>query len=574
MAAARRVLDQLSGSFQIVTRAGELVRSSGAVTGGSHRAIRDGAVLTREREWRDLPAQLDVLAERVNALARDQVAADEEKRSFQVSLAEMQTQAEELATRRMTLAQSLLEQDKEASRLAQELEWQQGLVQKAAVEADALEAQVRDLDTEREAILQGQTATQAQIRTLQAELEALSDDDLLTEVNRLQTDMAVAEQTQAGQEVILDSHRMTLAQLEGQVRAKQGRSEALAQEADEGETRLADSAAHHRTIAEELTGLLARIAPAEEEIADLEARRSELEAQETGLRERLGQYAARHNQAVLEVTRRQEGMAALKRQIEDELGLVEVEMDDGLRGQPPLPLRPIVSRLPTVEELPEGLEEEMRHLRAQLRRLGAVNPGAPAEYREQLERHTFLVSQAEDLQQAAAQLRQVIAELDALMEAAFRETLDAVAQAFSEYFTRLFGGGSARLVLTDENNAMESGVEILARPPGRRSQGLALLSGGERSLTATALIFAILKVNPPPFSILDEVDAMLDEVNVGRFVELLQEQSQHNQFIVITHNRATMKAANALYGVTMGDDSVSRVYSKKLEDEETVQVSK
>jgi chromosome segregation protein len=273
---------------------------------------------------------------------------------------------------------------------------------------------------------------------------------------------------------------------------------------------------------------------------------------------------------MLEVTRRQEEMAALKRQIEDGLGLVEVEMGEGLWGQPPLPLRPIVSTLPAVEELPEGLEEEMRHLRAQLRRLGAVNPNAPAEYAEQLERHTFLVSQAEDLQQAAAQLREVIAELDRLMEKTFRETFDAVAEAFSGYFARLFGGGSARLVLTDPDNTMESGVEIIARPPGRRVQGLALLSGGERALTATALIFAILKVNPPPFSVLDEVDAMLDEVNVGRFVELLREQAQVSQFIVITHNRATMEAANALYGVTMGDDSVSRVYSKKLEDDESL----
>jgi chromosome segregation protein len=115
---------------------------------------------------------------------------------------------------------------------------------------------------------------------------------------------------------------------------------------------------------------------------------------------------------------------------------------------------------------------------------------------------------------------------------------------------------------------MESGVEVIARPPGKRTQGLALLSGGERALTATALVFAFLKVNPPPFSVLDEVDAMLDEANVGRFVELLQEQSQLNQFIIITHNRATIKAANTLYGVTIGEDSVSRVYSKKLEDDD------
>ena len=568
MAVARRAFDRLTGGFQIVTRAGEVLRSDGAVTGGTRRAARDGAVLARERERRDLPAQFSALAGKIEALARDLTAAEEEKLSVEASLSEMQTQAEQLAAQRTTLVQSLTEQDREADRLAQEIEWLQGLIQQATVEAETLQAQDRDLDVERGAILQEQTKAQGRIAALQEKLDDLSADNLLVEVNRLETDLAVADQTQAGQEAILDSHRATLEQLDTQVRTRQSRAEALACQADEESARLADLAVRHRAACEELASVQGRIAPAEEENADLEARRAELDAQEANLRERSRQYEARHNQAVLEVTRRQEEMAVLKRQIEDGLGLVEVEMDEGLWGQPPLPLRPIVSTLPAVEELPEGLEEEMRHLRAQLRRLGAINPNAPVEYAEQLERHTFLASQAKDLQQAAAQLGKVIAELDRLMERTFRETFDAVAKAFSGYFTRLFGGGSARLVLTGPDNGVESGVEIIARPPGRRAQGLALLSGGERALTATALIFAILKVNPPPFSVLDEVDAMLDEVNVGRFVELLREQAQLNQFIVITHNRATIQAANALYGITMGDDSVSRVYSKKLEDDQ------
>jgi chromosome segregation protein len=333
-------------------------------------------------------------------------------------------------------------------------------------------------------------------------------------------------------------------------------------------TQLADLTRGHQTTSKDLADLQTRIGPAEEEIASLVARQAELEKKEVDLRQRLRQYEARHNQALLEVTRREEEMTALKRKIEDELGLVEVELAEGWQDQPPLPLRPIVSTLPAVEALPEGVEEEMRHLRTQMRRLGAINPNAPAEYEEQVERHSFLVNQAEDLQQAAAQLREVIAELDTLMDEAFRDTFDAVDQAFTEYFARLFGGGTARLILTEPDNIMEGGVEVIARPPGRRTRGLALLSGGERALTATALIFAFLKVNPPPFSVLDEVDAMLDEANVGRFAELLREQAQRNQFIVITHNRATMKASNTLYGITIGEDSVSRAYSKKLEEDE------
>lgn len=569
IAAARRAFDRLIGGFQIVTRAGEELRSDGAVTGGTHRAARDGGLLAREREWRDLPTQLSAQADQIESLVRELAAAKEENRSIEASLSQMQAQVDGLAARQTTVAESLVERDREAGRLAQEVEWLESLLCQITMEMDALQARNQSLGTEREAILEKKQNVQRRIAALQQDLDDLLTDDLLAEVNRLQTTLAVTEQTQAGQEAILKSHQNTLAQLDAQVKGRQNRAQSLAREAGQVSTRLTGLAGRHQTISEELAGVQDRVAPAEKEIDDLETRRQEQEAQEAGLRQRQRRYETRYNQAVLEVTRRQEEMAALKRQIEDELGLVEVEMDEGMRGQPPLPLRPIVSSLPAVEELPEGMEEEMRHLRAQLRRLGSVNPNAPVEYAEQVERHAFLLTQAEDLQQATTQLRQVIAELDALMKKDFHETFNTIAQAFTGYFIRLFDGGTARLVLTDPDDVLESGVEIIARPPGKRVQGLAMLSGGERALTATALVFAILKTNPPPFCILDEVDAMLDEANVGRFVDLLQEQAQLNQFIVITHNRATIKAANVLYGVTMGDDSISRVYSKKLEDEES-----
>ena len=178
----------------------------------------------------------------------------------------------------------------------------------------------------------------------------------------------------------------------------------------------------------------------------------------------------------------------------------------------------------------------------------------------------------EDLRKADEDLREVISELDDLMQREFRKTFDAVAIEFKTMFTRLFGGGSARLVLTDEENFHNSGVDIEARLPGRREQGLSLLSGGERSLTAVALIFSLLKVSPTPFCVLDEVDAALDEANVGRFCELLKELSEEIQFIVITHNRNTVQVADVIYGITMGRDSVSQMISLRLDevDEEMV----
>jgi chromosome segregation protein len=213
------------------------------------------------------------------------------------------------------------------------------------------------------------------------------------------------------------------------------------------------------------------------------------------------------------------------------------------------------------------LEPTVRRLKVQLKRAGPINPNAPAEYAEALERHTFLTAQVEDLEQAFSSLRQVIAELDQLMETDFKKTFEVVAAEFKECFTTLFDGGTAKLVLTDPENLIETGVDIIVRPPGKRQQSLALLSGGERALTAVALIFAILKASPTPFCILDEVDAMLDEVNIGCFRKMLQELAQRTQFVVITHNRGTIEAANTIYGVSMGEDSVSKVISLKLEGE-------
>jgi chromosome segregation protein len=203
-------------------------------------------------------------------------------------------------------------------------------------------------------------------------------------------------------------------------------------------------------------------------------------------------------------------------------------------------------------------------LDGRLRALGPVNQVALQEHAEAGERLTFLKGQLDDLHRSAAALEAARAELDAGLEADFARTFEAVAEHFRGYFTRLFGGGEAELRLTEPGNLAGTGVEILARLPGKRRQELALLSGGERSLTACALLFSLLAARPSPFCIMDEVDAALDEANVGRFCDALEELSQETQFVLITHNRATMERAGALYGVTLGDDGGSRVLSLRL----------
>jgi chromosome segregation protein len=214
---------------------------------------------------------------------------------------------------------------------------------------------------------------------------------------------------------------------------------------------------------------------------------------------------------------------------------------------------------------PDQLKWRVDRLRAHLRSLGGVNPGVIAEYEEVLQRYTFLTTQSDDLQNAAASLRKVIAELDEIMRRRFEETFAAISREFRNYFTTLFNGGTARLILTDPEDVTQTGVDIIAQPPGKRLQSLSLLSGGERALTAAALLFAILSVNPTPFCVLDEVDAALDEANIGRFTDVLKHLSQQTQFIIITHNRVTMEMAENLYGVSLGPDGTSQVLSLHLD---------
>ena len=177
-----------------------------------------------------------------------------------------------------------------------------------------------------------------------------------------------------------------------------------------------------------------------------------------------------------------------------------------------------------------------------------------------------LETQASDLRTAIVRTRELITELDTLIADRFRTTFQALETAFATRFEQLFGGGFARLSLTDPSDLGSTGIEIVARPPGKKPQALAMLSGGERALTAVALLFAMLEVRPVPFCVLDEVDAALDEANIGRFADALRSLAHQTQFIVITHNRGTIEAADALYGVTVGDDSVSRVISLRLDE--------
>ena len=209
--------------------------------------------------------------------------------------------------------------------------------------------------------------------------------------------------------------------------------------------------------------------------------------------------------------------------------------------------------------------KESREYRERLRELGDVNVGAIEEYKTVSERYEFLTTQRDDLNQAIEELTSVIRDIDKTIRARFKESFDAVVENFEATFTELFKGGHARLTLEDPSNPLESAIEIEAQPPGKKLQNMNLLSGGEKTMTAIALMFAVLKAKPTPFCILDEVEAALDEANIDAFARYLR-QFTDTQFALITHQKATMEYADVLYGVTMPEQGITRVLSLKLGD--------
>ncbi|HUU35143.1 MAG TPA: AAA family ATPase, partial [Vicinamibacterales bacterium] len=209
-------------------------------------------------------------------------------------------------------------------------------------------------------------------------------------------------------------------------------------------------------------------------------------------------------------------------------------------------------------------EEAIAALRAQIDRLGPVNMMAIQQHTELDERRVFLTTQRQDLVDSIAQTNEAIKRIDETTHSRFRDAFAAINANFQVTFATLFGGGRAGLTLLDESDPLESGIDIVASPPGKRLQNVMLLSGGEKALAAIALMFAIFKYKPSPFCLLDEIDAPLDDANIGRFVELLRSMLDRTQFIIITHSRKTMEIANRLYGVTMEEPGVSKVISLQM----------
>jgi chromosome segregation protein len=519
------------------------------------------------------PRQIRELSGKVGEITGRVVQAEGEINAHSQEIDRLKAELQAVSEQRREVNQRLAQLNREAQQASLALEqarqkrvWQSGQI-------DLLHEQIKQAEEE-----QGTTADELsknagqigalelQIRELQRTLDELPVAELQQQVVHWNTQTAVtARSAENAERRVKEFQQSVHANLEQQ-QIIQKRISQIRTAMAELETERASLRESEASLNQAISELRVKIDPTEQELADLDKHYERIQMDYSAAQVGVTAAERNHAQAQLELTRGKETLESLRRRIEDDFGLVQFEYQSDIAGPTPLPLEGMVEQLPAVTEIPPELEESINRARGQLRRMGAINPEAQSEYRSVKERRDFLVSQVADLHKADEDLRRVIAELDELMKREFRKTFEAVAVEFREMFTRLFGGGHARLILEDEDDPAQTGIDIEARLPGRREQGLSLLSGGERSLTAVALIFSLLKVSPTPFCVLDEVDAMLDEANVGRFCELLVELSQNTQFIVITHNRNTVQVADVIYGVTMGKDSASQVISLRLDE--------
>jgi chromosome segregation protein len=278
---------------------------------------------------------------------------------------------------------------------------------------------------------------------------------------------------------------------------------------------------------------------------------TQLIERERDLAERLDQVSQRRNAAEVRQAQARARIDALAERSMEEWGLGVMELRR-------------ISRLEAEAEV--EAQEEVEKLDRDMRRLGAINPRAAEEYAELAERESFLEGQIEDLKTSRRDLMRIVREVDDEIVQVFMQAYEDVAREFEAVFSRLFPGGSGRLKLTDPEDLLNSGVEVEARPPGKNIRKLSLLSGGERSLVALAFLFAIFRSRPSPFYLLDEVEAALDDINLQRFITLVDELEERAQILVVTHQKRTMEAADVLYGVSMGKDGVSLVVAKRMED--------
>ncbi|HWM92108.1 MAG TPA: chromosome segregation protein SMC [Thermoanaerobaculia bacterium] len=515
------------------------VATPGVLERESELAALGKSIPDLERQLRESTTELErLVAERAN-LARESNRLQGEVAQLRQELAVHRARQEDAATRHR--------------RLTSEQETLTGEQQEIAREIERVTQRRQQLQDELTASEQRNASLQEAFDRAQAELDAskASREALRTASAGRRGRLELLDER-------LESHDREESRLRSEVDRGRRQVALWREDANKLAARRQDLEAAIVKAEQDLQSALERRASAEEGVLEQQQRLDERREEIQGLDERIHETRDRRDAVRTEVEEHRVAHAAL-RQDAEHLSVTYHEHFE--------------KPLPPSEELPEEppadlaeLEAELARTKAALERLGPVNLLAVQEHDEQEERFQFLTTQRADVANSVDSLRKTIKEINEASGERFQTTFQEVNKHFGETFARLFRGGEAEMRLLDEEDMLESGIEILARPPGKRLQNLMLMSGGEKALTAIALLFALFKTKPSPFCILDEVDAPLDDVNTTRFVDVLREMSGSTQFIVITHNKLTMEVAGTLYGVTMEEKGVSKLVSVQMEE--------
>ncbi|MGN0708026.1 MAG: chromosome segregation protein SMC [Faecalibacterium sp.] len=554
---AARVARELGYRNRVVTMDGQVVNAGGSFTGGSVQ--RSAGLFTRRQE-------LEELRDRTSRLQKDCISAQERTDQCKAQVDAIDAELTAAKSEQLTAANDRVRAQAEQKRLEDALRQMETLLQQQAQERQALEAQRRESAARAAAAASRQEELGRCIAERSEELEALAQggDTFLARRSRLADKLSGKRLQQLTVQKDAELAHSRIAALEQQTEAAAGRRAALEESIRALEARSEACRAQIAAIRQEKADSREEIRQKEQAIRRAAEERMERQQAETAALARERTAADGREEMGREMARLAERKAAAEGEYDQTVAKLWDEYQ--------LTLSQAEAVCVEFDSLPV-LRAQVAELRAKLRALGNVNVGAIEEYREVKQRYDALLTQVNDVERSRDELTRMITGLCRQMREIFSDSFRAINENFGRVFTELFGGGQASLVLEDENDVLSSGIGIRVAPPGKVIKNLEALSGGEQALVAISIYFAILAVNPAPFCILDEIEAALDDANVTRFAQYLRRISDKTQFIVITHRRGTMEAANVLYGVTMQEDGVSKLLRLDLEQVDAALVS-
>ena len=546
---ASTVAKNLGYRNRIVTLDGQVINAGGSFTGGS--IARSVGVFSRKQE-------LDELRTRLVKLEKKRADAEKELEARKAEVDNLTAQLSGAEAEGMNASSERLRASLELDRLTAAVAQHEENTRSLAAEIEAQQAAVTQNETACAEAEAAQGKAEAELNTYNAELAELGEStgSLTAERERITNELSEKQMQRLANEKDIGLHEAALEGLQSRTGEAEARARELNAAIEAAKAKIEANALKIAEIERTRGENKEKIAAAEETIRTANAARMEKEAAVA----RLGQ----ENRALTDERERMSGEMA---RLAERRTAAENELNDTntkLWEEYQLTAGEAKELCVEFESLTE-LRRSVAEVRGKIRGLGNVNVGAIEEYKEVKERYDFLKAQVTDVEKAKSELTRMIAELCSEMEELFTTSFKQINTHFQQIFKELFGGGHARLYLSDESNVLESGIEIEVSPPGKVIKNLSALSGGEQALVAISIYFAILNVNPAPFCFLDEIEAALDDVNVARYAQYLRRMTDHTQFIVITHRRGTMEAADVLYGVTMQEDGVSKILRLDLD---------